>query len=77
MMRSAGLSCCGKEARIFILSYVVLTLLSCRSKMAGYAAKESVLFCLLHTSAKVETWGDGRGLLGVLSTASVCVLIGS
>ena len=43
MIRRAGLSCCGKDARMSIRSVVVVMLLSCRSKMDGYAAKESVL----------------------------------
>ena len=77
MMRRAGLLCCGKEAMMFILSDVVVTVLSCRSKMAGYAIKESVLCCLMHTSANVETWGSWRGSLGVFSTANGCVLMGS
>ena len=77
IMRRDGLSCCGKEKRMFILSYVVLKVLSCRSNMAGYAAKESVLCCLLHTSENVETWDGGQGSLGVFSTANVCVLMGS
>ena len=76
MMRGAGLSCCGKEVRMFILSDVVMTLLSCRSKMAGYAAKDSVLYCLLHTSMNVETGDGGRGLLGELATAKVRSLMG-
>ena len=71
MMRRAGLLCCGKEARMFILSDVVVTVLSCRSKMAGYADKEYVLCCFLHNSANVDTCGSGWGLLGVLSPASV------
>ena len=76
MMRRASLSCCGKEARMFILSYIVVTLLFCRSKMAGYAAKEFVLCCLLHTSANVEA-GDGRrGLFGGLATSKVRSLMG-
>ena len=54
---------------MFILSDVVVTLLSCRSNMAGYAAKEFVLCCLLHTSANVEAGDGGRGSLGVLATA--------
>ena len=77
MTRRDGISCCGKEERMFILSDVVVALLSCRSNMAGYAAKESVFCCWLHTSANVETWGGGRGLLGVLSPVSVCALMGS
>ena len=77
MTRRAGLLCCGKEARMFILSDVVVTVLFWRSKMAGYSAKESVLCCLLHTSENVETWDSGRGLLGVFPTAYVCALMGS
>ena len=77
MMRSAGLSCCGKEARMFIHSEAVVTLLSCRSKMSGYAAKESVLCSLLHISAKVETWGGGQGLLDRMATAKVGSFMGS
>ena len=77
MMRRAGLSCCGKEARMFILSDIVVTVLSCRSTMAEYAAKESILCCFLHTSSKVETWDGGKRSLGVFPTANVCTLIGS
>ena len=77
MMIRAGLSCCRKEARMFILLNVVVTVLYWRSKMAGYGAKESILCCLLHTSENVETWDGGRGLLGVFSTANVCALMGS
>ena len=76
MTRRAGLSCCGKEERMSILSEVVVMLLSCRSKMAGYEAKDSVLCFWLHTSANVETWGGRRGLFGLFSPASVCVLTG-
>ena len=77
MMRRSGLLCFGKEARMFVLSDVVVTMLSCRLKMAGYASKESFLFCLLHTSANVDTCGGGQGSIGVLSPASVCALMGS
>ena len=77
MMRRAGLSFCDKEARMFILSDIVVTSLSCRSKMAGYAAKEFVLCCLLHTSANVEAGDGGRGLLGGLATDKVRLLMGS
>ena len=76
MMRRAGLSCCGKEVRMLFLSDVVVTVLSCRSKMARYAAKESNLCCLLHTSANVETGDGGRGSLGRLATANVRSLMG-
>ena len=61
---------------MFILLDVVVTVLSCRLKMDGYAAKEYFLCCLLHTSANVET-GDGeRGSLGGLATANVRSLMG-
>ena len=59
-----------------ILSTVVVMMLSCRSKMAGYADKEYVLCCWLHTPANVATWGGGRELLCGFSLASVCVLTG-
>ena len=78
MMRRSGLSCCGKEARMFILLDVVVTSFSCRSKIAGYAAKDFFLCCLLHTSANVEAGDDGRGLLGRLANSSkICSLMGS
>ena len=70
MMRKTGLSCCGKGARMFILSDVVVTAFLCRSKTAGYAAKEFVLCCLLHTSANVEAGDGGRELLGGLANSS-------
>ena len=78
MMRRDGLSCCDKEARMFILSDVVVTFLSCRSKMAGYADKEFVHYCLLNTYTNFEG-GDGRqGLLGGLANSSkVRSLMGS
>ena len=62
---------------MFILSDVVVTVLSCRSKMAGYAAKEFVLCCLLHTSVNVESGDGGQGLLGGLATSKVRSLMGS
>ena len=62
---------------MFILSDVVMTSLSFRSKIAGYAAKEFVLCCLLHTSANVEAGNGGRGLLGGLATSKVRPLVGS
>ena len=74
-MRAVRL-CCGKVARMFILSDVIVMVLSCRLKMAGYAAKESVLCCWLHTSANVEIWGGSQGSLGVSSPASVCAQMG-
>ena len=39
--------------------------------MSGYAAKESVLCCLLHTSANVETRDGGWGLLELIVWSSV------
>ena len=60
---------------MFILSDVVVTVLSCRSTMAGYTAKESVFCCLLHTSANVETGEGGRGSLVGLATANVRLLM--
>ena len=49
-----------------------------RSKIAGYAAKEFVLCCFLHTSANVEASDGGRGLLGWFANSSkVCSLMGS
>ena len=74
--RRAGLSCCGKESRMFVLSEVVVTSLSCRSNIAGYSAKEFVLCCLLHTSANVEAGDGGRELLGRLVTSKVRSLMG-
>ena len=44
---------------MFIFPDVVVTVLSLRLKMARYVDKESVLCCLMHNSANVETW-DGR-----------------
>ena len=76
MTRRDGLSCCGNDARMSIFSAVVVMLLSCRSKMDGYAAKESILCCWLYTSANVATWGGGRGSLCGFYLASVCVLTG-
>ena len=52
---------------MFILSVLVAPPLSWRSNIAGYAAKEFFLCCLLHISAKVES-GFGR-LLSVLSSS--------
>ena len=39
--------------------------------MSGYAAKESVLCCLLHTSANVETRDGGWGSLELIVWSSV------
>ena len=74
--RRDGLLCCSKDVGISILSAVFVVLLSCRSKMAGYAAKKSVLCCWLHTSENVATWGGGRGSLCGFSLTSVYVLTG-
>ena len=46
-----------------------------RSKIAGYAAKEFVLCCFLHTSANVEAGDGGRGLFGGLATSKVRLLM--
>ena len=62
---------------MFILLDVVVTSLLCRSKIAGYAAKEFVLCCLLHTSANIEAGDGGRGLLGGLATTKFRSLVGS
>ena len=51
MMRRAGLSCRGKDASELILSALEELLSSCRSKMAGYDAKEFSWRCLLQFSA--------------------------
>ena len=55
IMRRAVLYFYGKNVKVFILSSgcAVPSSLS-RSKIAGYAAKESVLRCLLHISKNVE-----------------------
>ena len=55
MMR-AGLSCSVKDGSVVIPSAVrTVPLFFSRSKMAGYAAKESALCWLLHISVKLET----------------------
>ena len=77
MIRRAGFSCCVKKARMFILLDVVVTSLSCRSKIPGYTAKEFVLCYFLHTSANVEAVNGGQGLLGRLATSKVRSLVGS
>ena len=63
MTRRAGLSCRGKDARMFILSNLVAPPSSWRSKIAGYAAKEFSLYCLLHISVNVGS-GVGGLLIG-------------
>ena len=55
-----------------ILSDVAVMVLSYRSKMSGYAAKESVLCCWMHNSANVASWGGRRGLICVLSRQCMC-----
>ena len=62
MMRRAGLYCHGKYASVLILSALEELLSSCRSKMAGYAAKEFSWCCLLQVSANFEadfSWRRG------------------
>ena len=55
MMRRDGISCSSKDVKVFILSAGCAVPLSFRRlKIAGYAAKESVLRCLLHISKNVE-----------------------
>ena len=61
MTRRAGLSCRDKDARMFILSGIFAPPSSWRSKIAGYAAKEFSLCCLLHISVNV-----GLGVGGLL-----------
>ena len=78
MMRRAGLSCCGKDAKVYIISALVVLLSFSRSKIAGYAAKESVLCCLLHISANVEADLGGRGgREGFDGSSLVCPWAGS
>ena len=75
MTRRAGLSFCGKDARMFILSDLVAPPLSWSSKIAGYAAKGFVLCCLLHISVNVEL-GVGRLWRGFARFSSVRSLLG-
>ena len=70
MKRRASLSCCGKYARIFILSDFVVPLSSWRSKNVGYAANYFLLCCLLHTSVNVEL-GVGKLLKGFARSSGV------
>ena len=89
MMRRAGLSCSGKDVNVFILSDVCAVPSSLiRSKMAGYAAKESSPRWFLHISANVEavlggpstysaSGGRGGGGGGNLAVPSlVCPWVG-
>ena len=70
MMRRDGLSCCGNYARVLIISSLVVLSYVFRSKITGYAAKESVLCYLLHFSANVvadccgRRGGGGGGSVG-------------
>ena len=59
--RKDGLSCRSKGDKVFILSALVMLSSFSRSKIAGYAAKELVLCCLLHVSAHFEADLGGRG----------------
>ena len=52
-MRRAGRSCRGKDAIVLLLTALGELLSSCRSKMAGYAAKAFSRRCLLHVSENV------------------------
>ena len=73
MIRRAGLSCRGKDAKEFILSALVVLSSFSRSKIAGYTAKELVLCCLLHVSANVEADLCGRGgIEGFAGSYLVC-----
>ena len=74
MRRRAGLSCCGKDASMFVLSKLDAPPSSWRSKIAGYAAKEFVLCCLLHISNNVES---GFGGFLIVWSSSVRSLVGS
>ena len=59
-----------------IRSVVDVMLLSCRSKIAGYADKEYVLCCWLHTSTNVATWGGGAVCVSVrLFGVGCCVAL--
>ena len=60
IMRRAGLSYCGKDASVLILSALEELLSHCRSKIVGYAAKEFSRYCLLQVSANVEADFCGR-----------------
>ena len=68
MTMRTGLSCCGKDANVLILSALVELPSSWGSNIAGYAAKEFYCFCLLQVFRNVEAdFGgriEGKGLLG-------------
>ena len=53
MMRRAGRSCRGKDARVLILTALEDMSSSCRSKMSEYAIIAFSLHCFLHISEKV------------------------
>ena len=73
MMRRDGLSCRDKDDRVLTLSALMVLSSFCRSKIVGYAARESVLCCLLHVSANVEANFCGRrGGEGFARSSLVC-----
>ena len=74
MMRRDGLSCCGNYARVLIISSLVVLSYVFRSKITGYAAKESVLCYLLHFSANVVADCCGRRGGGWFARFSLSVL---
>ena len=72
--RRSSLSCRGRDASMFIFSDLDALPLSFRSKIAGYAAKDFVLCCMLHISANVES---GFGRLLIVLYSRVCLLVES
>ena len=74
MTRRSGLSFLGKDASMFILSNLDAPPSSWRSNIAGCAAKEFVLRCLLHISTNVEL---GFGGFLIVWSSSVRSLVGS
>ena len=77
MMRRADLSCHGNYASVLILSALQDLLYSCRSKIAGYAAKEFSWCCLLQVSANAEANFCGRRGGGEFAESShVCPGLG-
>ena len=78
MTRRAGLSCRGMDVSVLILSALAELLSSCRSKMAGYSAKEFSRCCLLQVSANVKADCLGRRGEGEFANLSlVCTGLGS
>ena len=61
MMWRYGLSCCGKDAKLFIFYALVVLSSFRRLEIMCYAAKEYVLCCLLHVSTNIEANLGGRG----------------